>query len=109
MESMDTLSRGVSMGWPYFVCPVLVRVSMESMDTLPRNIHGLAILCMSNVGQSIHGLSKAYPWIGYYVYPVVVSVWYNKGVTTYISAILSMSKVSQCKSIGTMHTLDKTH
>ena len=156
-------AKGVSMGWPYYVCLMLVRVSMESADTLPKGypwvgstmyvqcwseypwnlrilcqggypwvghtmygqcwseypwnpwilcqggIHGLAILCMSNVGQSIHGLSKAYPWIGYYVYPMVVSVWYNKGVTIYISAILSMSKVSQCISIRTMHTLDKTH
>ena len=120
-------AKGVSMGWPYYVCPTLVRVSMEFTDTLPRGypwvghtmyvqcwseypwnpwilcqggIHGLTILCMSNVAQSIHGipryfvmgypwvghtmsvkcwseypwLSKGYPWIGYYVYPMVVRV-----------------------------------
>ena len=32
MESVDNLS----MGWPYYVCPMLTRVSMESMDTLLR-------------------------------------------------------------------------
>ena len=30
------LCQGVSMGWLYYVCPTLVRVSMESADTLPR-------------------------------------------------------------------------
>ena len=66
------LCQGVSMGWPYYVCPMLVRVSMESADTLPRGIHGLAILCMSNVGQSIHGIrgyfAKGYPWVGHTMY-----------------------------------------
>ena len=72
-------AKGVSMGWPYYVCPVLVRVSMESADTLPRGIHGLAILCMSNISQSIHGIhgyfakgvSMGRP---YYVCPVLVRV-----------------------------------
>ena len=67
----------------YYVCPTLVRVPMKSTVTLPRvypwvghtmyiqpwseypwnpwilcqgGIHGLAILCMSNVSQSIHGI-----------------------------------------------------
>ena len=99
-------AKGVSMGWPYYVSPVLVRVSMESTDTLPRGypwvghtmyvqhwseypwnprilcqggIHGLAILCMSNIGQSIHGIhgyfakgiSMRWP---YFVCPVLVRV-----------------------------------
>ena len=38
-------AKGVSMGWPYFVCPMLVRVSMVvkrvSMDW---------VLCLSNGG-----------------------------------------------------------
>ena len=95
------------MGWPYYVCPTLVRVSMDSAGTLPRGypwvghtmyvqhwseypwnprilcqrgIHGLAILCMSNVGQSIHGIhgyfAKGCPWVGYtmYVCPTLVRV-----------------------------------
>ena len=87
MESVNTLS----MFWPYYVCLILVRVSMESMDTLPRgylcfghtlyvqcwseypwnpqilcqgDIHALAILCMSNVGQSIHGCQKGIHGLG---------------------------------------------
>ena len=83
MESVDTLCQGVSMGWLYYVCPTLVKVSMESTDTLlrvypwvghtmyvqhwskyPWNpqilcqgcIHGLATLCMSNIGESIYGI-----------------------------------------------------
>ena len=50
-------AKEVSMGWPRYVCPTLVRISMESADTLCQGgIHGLATLCMSNVGQSIHGI-----------------------------------------------------
>ena len=95
MESVNTLS----MGWLYYVCPMLVGVSMESMDTLSRGypwvgytmyvqcwseypwnprilcqggIHGLAILCMSNVVQSIHGIrgyfAKGYQWVGHIMY-----------------------------------------
>ena len=74
MESVNIyVIKGVSMGWPYYVCPMLVRVFMESVDTLPRGIHGLAILCMSNIGQSIHGIRgyfvpRGYPWVGYTMY-----------------------------------------
>ena len=39
MESTDTLPSGVSMSWPCFVYSRLVRVSMESIDTLLRDIH----------------------------------------------------------------------
>ena len=66
-------AKGVSMDWPYYVCLILVKVSMESADTLSRGgIHGLAILCMSNIGQSIHGIhgyfAKGYPWLGHTMY-----------------------------------------
>ena len=72
-------AKGVSMAWPYYVCLILVKVSMESADTLPRGYHGLAILCMSNTGQSIHGIhgyfakgvSMGWP---YYVCPTLVRV-----------------------------------
>ena len=97
-------AKGSSIGWPYYVCPTLVRVSMESTDTLPRGIHGLAILCMSSVGQSIHGIhgyfangvSMGWP---YYVCPTLVRVsmesmdtlsWGIHGL-----AILSLSNVGQ--------------
>ena len=49
-------AKGVSIGWAYCVCPTMVGVSMESVHTLPKGIHGLEILCMSNIGQSIHGI-----------------------------------------------------
>ena len=74
MESMNIyVIKGVSMGWPYFVYSTLVRVSMESADTLCQGgTHGLAILCMSNIGQSIHGIrgyfAKGYPWVGHTMY-----------------------------------------
>ena len=94
IESTDTLSKGVSISWPYYVCPRLSRVSMESTDTLSKGypclghtmyvqgwaeypwnprilyqggIHVLAILCMSKVEQSIHGIH------GYFVKGVSVS------------------------------------
>ena len=75
MESVNIyVIKGVSIGWPYFVHSTLVRVSMESADTLCQGvIHGLATLCMSNVGQSIHGIRRyfvprGYPWVGHAMY-----------------------------------------
>ena len=58
MESADTLPRGYPwVGYTTYVCPTLVRLSMESADTLcQRGIYGLATLCMTNIGQSIHGI-----------------------------------------------------
>ena len=52
------------MGWPYYICPTLVRVSMEYTDTLPRGIHGLTMLCMSNIGQSICGIRRHFVKLG---------------------------------------------
>ena len=50
----------------------LDKVSKVSLDTLPRDIHWLGILCMSNNGQSIHGVcayfAKGYPWVGNTMY-----------------------------------------
>ena len=97
-------AKGVSMGWPYYVCLILVKVSMESTDTLPRGIHGLAILCMSNIGQSIHGIrgyfakgvSMGWP---YYVSLILVRVSMESVDTLprgiHGLAILCMSSVAQ--------------
>ena len=77
-EIRGYFAKGVSMGWPRYVCPTLVRISMESADTLCQGgIHGLAMLCMSNVGQSIHGIRRyfvprGYPWVGHAMY---VQLW----------------------------------
>ena len=50
MESTDTLSKGVSMSWPYYVYPRLGRVST---DTLSKgNRPSLDLLSTSKVGLS---------------------------------------------------------
>ena len=53
-DTLDTLSRGIH-GLVILcmsnVCKMYVRVSMESTDTLSRGCPGLAILRMSNVGE----------------------------------------------------------
>ena len=60
MESTDTLSGGV-----HGLAVLHMSNVGESMGTFSRGVSGLTILCISNVRQSIHGLSKGYPWIEY--------------------------------------------
>ena len=70
MESVNTLS----MFWLYYVCPMLVRVSMESTDTLPRG----------------------YPWVGHTMYVQRWSEypWFVKSVS--MDWVLCISNGGQC-------------
>ena len=109
------------------MCPRLIRVFMESVNTLSRvghtmyvqcwseypwnqrilcqgGIHGLAILCISNIGQSIHGIrgyfAKGYPWVGHTMYVQCCSEYpWNPWILCqggiHGLAILCMSKVGQ--------------
>ena len=82
MESADTLPKG----YPWVGYTIYVQCWSEYPWNLwilcPRGIHGLAILCMSNVGESIHGIhgyfakriSMGWP---YYVCPTLVKVSVN--------------------------------
>ena len=79
-------AKGLSMGWPYYVCPTLVRVSMESVDTLPRGYpwvgHTMYVQHWSeypwNPRILCQGVSMGWP---YYVCPTLVKVSVNNFLT----------------------------
>ena len=67
------LCQGVSMGWPYYVCPLLVGVSMEYMDTLPRGYpwvsHAMYVQHWSKYLWNPQTLCQTrYPWVGHTMY-----------------------------------------
>ena len=92
-------AKGVSMDWPYYVCLILVKVSMESADTLSRGypqfghtmyvqhwsaeypwnpwilcqggIHGLALLCIFKV--SVNNFLTGKQFVLPYNYVAVIS------------------------------------
>ena len=72
-------AKGVSMGWPYYVCPMLVRVSMESTDTLPKGYpwvgHTMYVQCWSEYPWNPRILCQGgiHDW-PYYVCPMLVRV-----------------------------------
>ena len=85
MESIDILSRRVSMHLPYYVRMSNVGQSIHGIYRYfaKRGIYELAMLCIFKIGQSIHGIRR------YFTkgYPLVQFGW-PYYVATYVQCLL---------------------